>query len=242
MQHQELPNHATHDVTLIAGHAAGDLVDSERTRAQFLLDSCRSCAELDGDLIAIAAATRSLPALATAPRDFRLSPEQAASLQRGSWLRAALAPFSATRSAVRPMATAFTSLGLAGLLVATVLPGLLGSPASLSGPERNRAATGAEATSAPAAPVIGPGQPVPAAQSGAPGDEFGVKDNDAATNAPEAAFGGGTSTGSTAGQSDGTGRDYETTPPNPLLIGSLALLAVGLLLFGLRFAGRRLSV
>jgi hypothetical protein len=38
----------------------------------------------------------------------------------------------------------------------------------------------------------------------------------------------------------GDGNRLSTTaPPNPVLIGSLALLAVGILLFGLRFAARR---
>ena len=41
-------------------------------------------------------------------------------------------------------------------------------------------------------------------------------------------------------QGEATGRTAAVTS-NPLLVGSLALLALGLLLFGLRFAARRLS-
>lgn len=255
MQH---PNHPDHDLTLIAGHAAGDLVDTERNRAQALLDTCTDCATLHRDLIAIAAATRSLPNLATAPRDYRLSPEQAAQLHRGSWLRRALAPFGATRSATRPMAAAFTSLGIAGLLVATILPGMLGSVASApTGAERDQAAIGAGASAAPAAPaateaalapVSGPGQPAPNPTSGL---DFGVKDGNTssgrpatsapATSAPDVAVAGGGITTEGAGNGEDSRVDLDVFyPSNPLLIGSLAMLAVGLILFGLRFAGRRL--
>lgn len=251
MQH---PNHPDHELPLIAGHAAGDLIDTERTRAQALLDTCTDCADLHRDLIAIAAATRSLPNLATAPRDYRLSPEQAAQLQRGSWLRRVLAPFGATRSATRPMAAAFTSLGIAGLLVATILPGLLGSSpaAAPTGAERDTAAIGAGATAAPAepaatdaalVPVSGPGQlpPNPASDL-----NFGVKDGSTSsgvpkTNAPEVAVAGGGIASQGADNGEASRVDLDVFyPSNPLLIWSLALLAVGLLLFGLRFVGRRL--
>jgi hypothetical protein len=235
MQH---PNHSSHDVLLIAGHAAGDLVDSERTRAQSLVDSCGSCADLHRDLVAIAAATRSLPNLAPAPRDFRLAPEQAARLRRGSWLRTILAPFVAARSAARPMAAAFTTLGIAGLLVATMLPGLSGSAAT-SGLERDQSQIGATAASAaPVGPVVGPGEPAPNATDGSPAEEFGVKDQGGPSSAPGAG-GGGTGAGA-ADEGSPTGRIAAMTS-SPLLVGSLALLALGLLLFGLRFAARRLS-
>ncbi len=251
MQH---PNHPDHDLTLIAGHAAGDLVDTERTRAQTLVDTCTDCAALHRDLISIASATRSLPNLATAPRDYRLSPEQAAQLQGGSWLRRVLAPFGATRSATRPLAATFTSLGIAGLLVATILPGLLGSSpaAAPTGAERDIAAIGAGASAAPAAPaatdaalgpVSGPGQPASNPTSDL---NFGVKDGNTRsgvpkTSAPEVAVAGGGIASQGAGNGEDSRVDLDVFyPTNPLLIGSLALLAVGLLLFLLRFAGRRL--
>ena len=238
MQH---PNHPDHDLTLLAGHAAGDLAVSERTRAEARLDTCGECADIHRDLIAIAAATRSLPNLATAPRDFRLAPERAARLRRTSLLRTMLAPFGAARSASRPMAAAFTSLGIAGLLVATVLPGLLGSAASSTpGNERDQAAIGAAATEAPAGPMSGAGQPAPNANSGAPDVEFGAKDANGATSAPEIALNAGAQTETPRGLTDSSAPLTLTSPPNLLFVGSLALLAVGLLLFGLRFASRRL--
>lgn len=245
MQH---PNHPDHDLNLIAGHAAGDLVESQRARAQALLDTCNDCADLNRDLITIAAATRSLPNLATAPRDFRLSHEQAAQLARGNWLRRVLAPFGAARSATRPIAAAFTSLGIAGLLVATILPGMLGSAASgPTGAERDQAALGAAPTAGaptvPAAtegaltPVSGPGQPAPRPTSDA---EFGGKDGATATSAPDVAVAGGVATEAPREAGDMSERVNTATPPSVLFLGSLALLAVGLLLFLLRFGARRL--
>ena len=246
MQHADPtlnPNHPEHDLLLIAGHAATDLVESDRARAQALLDTCESCADLHRDLIAIAAATRSLPNLATAPRDFRLTREQAADLRHPGWLRTILAPFAGAKSLARPVAAAFTTLGIAGLLVGTMLPGLAGSAASLAAPERGQITTGAGATAAPAAPVTGGGQPAPAATAAAPDDAFDAKDGTRATSAPEIAnidAPNGAPNGPTRGPVDSSEQRVSTAPPNPLLIGSLALLAAGLLLFGLRFAGRRL--
>ena len=249
-------HHSRHDTTLIAGLAAGDLVDSDRERAHALIADCRPCAELHGDLLAIAAATRALPNLATAPRDFRLDPDQAARLRRGSWLRTALRPFGAAGSVARPIAAAFTSLGVAGLLVATVLPGLLGgatasAPAAgpTSGPVRDLAVQGGDPSAAPAVPVPvsgAAGGPTSAPErqdldtaSQDPYDAYAVKNRTPAPSA--AAVAGGLETTTTGGQSESPRDDLIVTqPPNPVLLGSLALLAAGLILFGLRFASRRL--
>jgi hypothetical protein len=268
MHHANNTEHTRHDVTLIAGHAAGDLIDSERTIAETLLATCTPCADLHRDLLAIVTATRTLPAPATANRDFRLAPEQAERLRRGSWLRAALRPFASAHSAARPMAAAFTSLGIAGLLVATVIPALLGSAASPSS-ERDTltgaaGAAGAAASAAPAAaPVIGQsGGPGAAAASDAPGaaavpttnNEFNAynptspRPDAASARAKDAGASSGTEgTGGAARVEGGGSTDQSTAvpaaqaaPQNLLLIGSFGLLAAGLVLFALRFAGRRL--
>lgn len=221
MQHPN-PSHADHDLLLIARHAAGDLVDSDRGRAQALLDTCASCAEVDRDLEAIARATRTLPNRATAPRDFRLTPEHAAHLRRGGWLRGFLAPFGAARSATRPMAAAFTSLGLVGLLVVAILPGL-GGGAAMLGPTREQGVTAAGASAAPAAP----GAPAPNATARIPGDAFGAKNEDTSTGGP--------------GRIAGDASDHLAPAPlNLAFLGSLALLGVGVALYLLRFAARRL--
>jgi len=208
------------------------------------------CADLRRDLIAIAAATRSLPAPATAARDFRLAPEQAARLHRGNWLRAVLRPFAVSGSAVRPMAAAFTSLGLAGLLVATVIPSLFGSAAS-PGAGRDGGFEAVQATAGAPAPGSTQGPIVPqAAQpsndravdaaTGDPGNvNPGGKTDDFATDAPEVAVAGG---GTGTPEEDQTLNSSVSAAPalNPLITGSLGLLLVGLLMFGLRAAGRRL--
>jgi hypothetical protein len=150
------------------------------------------------------------------------------------------------------MAAAFTSLGVAGLLVATVLPGLLGG-ATASGPAagqaRDLAVEGATASAAPAVPgpVYAPaGQPASAperqdldAASPNPYDAYGVKNGPPAPSA--AAVAGGLGTTTTGGQAESPKDDLTVTqPPNPVLLGSLALLGAGLALFGLRLAARRL--
>jgi hypothetical protein len=247
MHHPIHAGHAQHDLDLIAGHAAGDLSDTDRASAERLLASCAPCDALQRDLTVIAAATHALPAPASSPRDFRLDQEQAERLRRGSWLRAALRPFGSTRSAVRPMAAAFTSLGIAGLFVATMLPGIGGFAAGPAAPgsfERDDL-TGAQATAAPAAlPAATTGAQAPGAspiranaanRSAAPdpvptSGEVAVAGEDATSDATDT-------------DTDGEARSplaLSTPPANPLIVGSLALLAFGLLLFGLRIAARRL--
>jgi hypothetical protein len=249
MHHSNPPDHALHELTLIAGHAAGDLSDSERIRADALLRSCTACADLQRDLVAITAATRALPAMAVAPRDFRLAPDQAARLRRGSWLRGLLRPFGAAQSAVRPMAAAFTSLGVAGLLVASILPGMLGSAASAPAPEQALSGAGLPAASAAAQPAaVGQtagagGQLDAAGHSSPPARDYvtQVKGGGSATSAP-----GDVGFGAVASQVPAPARTSAedssralSRSPNPAVVGSFALLGIGLALFGLRFAARR---
>ena len=101
---------------LIAGHAAGDLTDTQASAAAALLASCSDCTSLHRDLVAISAATAPSRVTPTPPRDFRLTPSRRRAFAAG----AGSEPCS-DRSpplSLRPMAAAFTSLGVAGLLVA----------------------------------------------------------------------------------------------------------------------------
>ena len=270
MQHPNLSDHARRDATLIAGHAAGDLADIDRPRADALLTECGACGELRRDLVAIAAATRSVPAPATLARDLRLAPEQAHRLRRGSWLRTLLRPFGAAGSPVRPMATAFTSLGLVGLVVGFTLSSGAGmGGAAMLGSAQDRADVPAPAATAAAA--------APAATSGDAAAEGGyevqvIRASDGelyqvlvasdgtyylATTIPRSAYEGMRSSKPTGeeptelafgpanqgGTPTGDARDLAagpvSQPPNPLIAGSLALLGIGLLLFGLRLASTR---
>ena len=262
MHHSTPAQHAQHDLELIAGHAAGDLTDSQSIRAEALLTSCTSCAELRRDLVAIASATRALPA-PNAQRDFRLTAAQAARLRRGRWLRSMLRPFAAPRSTVRPMAMAFTSLGIAGLLVTTVLPSLLffGSAASAPAPAALQPAA-SEGAAGPLAPEVlsASGQPPatsgtaaqfgPAGQPSAGavrGSSSGGKASDTASTAPDVAGGiYGAPASGRQGEADwltagGASRDRDllAPEPNPIVMGSAILLLLGLALFGLRFVARR---
>ena len=255
MQHSIPADHAQHDVELIAAHAGGDLTETERARADALLATCTSCADVRRDLTAIALATRALPAPPAPPRDFRLTPAQAQELRRRGWIESLLRPFAAPRSTIRPMAMAFTSLGLAGLLVTSILPALLGGPTSLA-PEAGTGGAAPAATAAAAAAASEAAAPVargpnatdsrtslvfgPQAQSTYETGTAGSKANEA-TTAPEVALGDGVSPTSQpyADRLRASGRDSIVEQTNPIAIGSLVLLAIGLSLFGLRYAARR---
>jgi hypothetical protein len=239
MHHPAQVDHARHDTALIAGHAAGDLTNLDTAAAATLLDACSDCAELHRDLVAIAAATRALPHDARAPRDFRIGAEQAERLHRGSWLRGLLRPFASARSAARPMAAAFTSVGVAGLLVATVVPALLGGAAA---PVGGASAQGPAATVAPVAAPANPeaGDPGAAAASG---DVTYVRQGE--DSGMEVAVDGGFNEGIrdevlTSGGKGSDERRSIAESPNLLVLGSIGLLFVGLALFGLRLAARRL--
>jgi hypothetical protein len=133
--------HASHDLSLIAAAAAGDLADAALRDADALAASCPDCAALLSDLVAIAAATRSLPD-PIRPRSFTLSDEQAARLRPTGWRRFGRPRLERTRMA-RPVALACTTLGLAGLLLAT-LPATPTGFLGLSGGAAAPGVTGSE--------------------------------------------------------------------------------------------------
>ena len=256
MQHPSLPDHARHDATLIAGHAAGDLSDMERARAEALLSSCDACGQLRRDLVAIAAATRSVPAPASRTRDLRLTAEQADRLRRGSWLRGFLRPFAAASSPLRPMAAAFTSLGIVGLLVGVTMSGVPASSPATSAERDNAFAPMATAAGVGGGAAenhqAGPSErTVLQAAADASHDRATVDDKstirfDALSTASEpseaAAVGGKPAVTSAGGDGASRAPANAAQPPQPtsmLIGGSLALIGVGLLLFGLRIASRR---
>ena len=250
MTHSIPAEHAQHDLDLIAGHAAGDLVDTQRIHADALLQSCANCADLRRDLVAIASATRTLPAT-PAPRDFQLSPAQAARLRRGGWRKSLLRPFAAPSSPARPFAMAFTSLGLAGLLVTSILPALIGGSAASAplpvaqGPAASAAAAGdapgslsgqGQPGATSASEQFGPfGQPSPVAVRGGAG---GGKSN-GATTPPGDLAAGQTSDDRLSAERQVDQSGVSTPQQHPIVTGSLVLLLAGLALFGLRFLARR---
>src|SRR6185369_9811207 len=82
-------DHDRHDLELVATWAAGEATGADLERAERLLDACDLCVGLARDLRTITLGLQALPtaeaigAGSPAPRDFRLTPEQAARLRRG---------------------------------------------------------------------------------------------------------------------------------------------------------------
>src|SRR5215212_9808287 len=262
MHQPDTSDHALHDAPLIAAHAAGDLSDTDRARADALIAGCTACTHLRRDLVAIAAATRSAPAPATLTRDFRLTSDQAERLRRGSWLRGLLRPFASPSSPIRPVAAAFTSLGIVGLLVGvtlstapagSVLTRMSGessaageAPAQASSASRDLAHEfGAQRTGA--APAANSSQRVAveiASDEGRHGEDGTATDASALSSRTSTQAAGGAEADQ---RSDIASVTTPTAPAGPavqgstiLIAGSLGLLGIGLLLFGLRIASRRL--
>jgi hypothetical protein len=159
--------HAQHDHLLVVSLAAGDLTGADRDRAASQIATCAECALLHDDLLAIARATAVLPA-AVRPRDFQLSPEQAARLRPGGWRRFVAAFASPRMAMTRQLGVGLTTLGLAGLLVsalpALTLP-LAGSGAAAPAERQDLKSTNEFSTGGEAAPAA---SPAAAAASGAP--------------------------------------------------------------------------
>jgi hypothetical protein len=255
-------DHASHDTLLVASLADRSFGDRDRAAAEALVATCGMCAALHADLLALSAATRDLPA-PTRVRDHRLSPEDARRLRPGSWRRL-IAAFGSPRDAFsRPLAVGLTTLGIAGLLVATV-PSILtqgtgGSATILQtvGKAVGETGTPSEEVRAPAAAAVASDQAAGTPRS----DVFGPL----ASGAPQSVASGLDVVGGGAGetvdvtdgidardrlyaQTEGTegATDQTALAPDPsglseILVVSGSLIIVGLGLFALRWTARRLG-
>jgi hypothetical protein len=153
-------SHADHDPLAVAAHAAGDATGSELDDALALVAACPDCAALHHDLRSIAAALPDLPA-PVRTRDFRLTPEQAASIRPAGWRRL-LAPLAGPRFAFAgPLGTGLATLGIVGILAA----GAVGMP--LAGTAAAPGDAAAPETRGPVAAMPAPSE-LPLAASGAP--------------------------------------------------------------------------
>lgn len=251
--------HAAHDRILIASLVDRSIGDAERALAERQVDDCRACAQLHEELVALAMATRALPAPART-RDFTLSPDDAARLHGSAWRRLIAAIGSSRDVFSRPLAIGFTTLGLAGLLVATVpMPfgGATGGAAqrlapvgapvgdnaagSEANPEFMTQASGAPldpAASGPAIAAAGPSAAPSEATEAAPA---------APPENPDVLFDGAESS-QLPGELDASRQLYfddlgsdGAFVASPMLIVAALLLLVGLGLFGLRWTARRLG-
>jgi hypothetical protein len=256
--------HDQHDPLLVVSLAAGDLTGADRDRAASLIVDCADCRALHDDLLSIAQATAALPP-ATRPRDFQLSPEQAARLRPAGWRRF-IEAFATPRLAMtRQLGVGLTTIGLAGLLI-SVLPGIplgMGSAAApqaaphefLSADDSTRggaseaAASGAAPSAAPAfggAITVG-GAPSashdaallgPTRTSASPtsaNDGLGTEGNQAAQGGPDVQ--GETSPAAQRDLLERTAVDGQGV--SLVLVASAILLAAGIaLLLARRIAGR----
>ena len=242
-------DHAAHDPTWMAALATRepDLSPSERATAQAALESCGACADLLADLVALSAAIP-YAAMPARPRDFTITAADAARL-RPNGLRRLLKAIGSARDGVTfPLALGLTTMGIAGLLVATV-PSFSGAtggaaPAALS-PVGQAIPAPAAASAPAAAPSAAPaasgvrGQDTqhygmttaPASESSGEGEVFTGDDGDGRLDAErqdarsmfESSIG-----------DDGSGR-------STLMVLAATLLIAGLGLFALRWTARRLG-
>jgi hypothetical protein len=240
--------HAAHDLVVIAAAADRDADDAARTAAEAQIADCEDCAALFADLRTISENLTALPRTLPVVRGFRISAERAARLRPRGWRRF-VDDLGRGRS-LRPMASALTTLGVAGLLLTVALPTVLSGLGAATG---GAAPLALEAGSPAAASGTGADSAVGGAKSGpttSPG-RLGNLVTDAAgspavpqpASAPPAAF------NATPSQAAGEGRTSDTVfgaresePPSPLAIAtwiSLVLLVAGLGLFLVARLGAR---
>jgi anti-sigma factor RsiW len=221
--------HAAHDLTLVAALAARDhgLAPGEHAQAKALLETCNACADLYVDLLAVATAvpTAAIPAR---PREFTLTAADAARLRPAGWRRFLKAIGSARDGMTFPLAMGLTTLGIAGLLVATI-PSL-----AVSNQNAAQAPVGAAAGAASEGPLAA--QVMSAEPDQSPDQEGGVfsggDEGDAKASAAER-------NGTEASPQDIAIRD-DSTGVSVLIVVAGALLILGLGLFALRWSARRL--
>ena len=262
--------HARHDLSIVALLAArpADLDEKDSAAARAQVASCSTCADALADLVAL---QTTLPETATPrrPRDFRLTPADAQRLHQGGWRRF-LGFFGSPRDGFsRPLAIGLTTLGLAGILLASIPSTFMG--ASGAAAPANEAAPIQQAAPAPAASVPSTdrtalGAVVASAAPSAAASAAASAPTEVAAAAPSAStvFGGaapsassGAASASTdvqvftggnpdevapdlTGASDSALRD-DTSGFSALLVVGGVLLIAGLGLFALRWSGRRLS-
>lgn len=224
-------SHATHDRLAVAALAAGDLSGPDLIRTRAVVAACPDCGNLLAEIRSIGTATRHLPpGTWVAPRDFRISPDQALSLARGAGWRRILRPFGRQgNAAVRPLAAMFSTLGVAGLLLAA-LPLLPFAGGRVS---QDAAGGSAQVREAPAAPSLQPEFRLLASPTVDPsGDDFSGPAKAGAESEP--------TSGEAADTSQPPEVEERSDMPAPQVLVSLVFLSAGLGLFLLQRAARRL--
>lgn len=215
--------HALHDEELVVALATGSLEESgEIERATALVDRCTACRDLHRDIVSVGDSLRAdARGSVTAPRDFRLTVEDARRLGGPVRVGGFLATFRRSFAAFAGTAGAsMAALGIVGLLIGSVALSGGGASAPMAGGDRSTTASGAPAE-----------------------NEAGL--NPAGPKATDLSIAAGPigSAGAGATRLD-TPRDSAVPPaaPNPaawLLAGSAALLLGGLVLLFVTFRRAR---
>ena len=231
--------HDTHDLELVAAYAAGDAEGPGLERAAALVASCTECAALHHDLRAIAAALPELPAPVRSS-DFRLTPDQAASLRPGG-IRGLLAAFSGPRFAfATPLGTGLAALGIVGVLVAT--GGFASGGTGGAARDAGSAVTAPEVAPAPsAAAMYGAAEAASEAPASAAPEMLAVASPDAQTGLSQKT--GPADAAAGTAPADGTtvaadASDAGSSPFGPL---SILVVFIGCALLGARLVARRLA-
>jgi hypothetical protein len=224
-------DHATHDPLVVA--AAAD----RGGRLPPALADCPDCRALHAELVALAAAVPDA-ALPRRPRDYALTPADAARLRPAGW-RGWFARIGTARDHVtRPLALGLTTLGLAGLLFAAA-PSLLPMGGATSGPavEEGSGQAPAGITLQGAASSAKAGAPVVAAPV-VPSGGAGIAPAEPAVGAPEPEIG---SPAAASDMRDRASADVQApgTSDPVLVVAAGAALVAGLGLFVVRRAGGR---
>ena len=134
--------HALHDEELVAAFAVDGDAAEDAARAKALIERCATCRDLHADVVAIGSTIRAagtaqaVGVVRQAPRDFRLTPMDAARLQPGNVFQRTVARlFAGAAMFGRPVGATLATFGLVGLLVGTLSLGQLqggGAPTSES--------------------------------------------------------------------------------------------------------------
>ena len=224
--------HALHDEELIAAFAVDGENAEDPSRARSLIERCPTCRDLYADVVAIGATihaagtTEAFAATRPAPRDFRLTPMDAARLRPGNVFQRGLARlFAGAAMFGRPIGAGLATLGLVGLVVGTMTLGQLRGAAA---PQSEGATiAGAGATSAP---------------GGAPATTFDVLGAQPAASSAAGRLDAGPNASSERQKQPGTDFATDSTAESgtaELLFGGSILvlvLGVGLMLTGYRHA------
>jgi len=226
----DLRSHDAHDLELVAAFAAGDATGPDLETAAALVAGCAECAAVHHDLRAIAAALPALPA-PVRPRDFRLTPEQAAAIRPAGWRRLLGALAGPSFRFAAPLGTGLAALGITGILVGSFASVPLGSGAATAMPAERDGQTRIEASGPAVASSPGSGGDVERpvmilpsempAPAGSPDQAYAGQasagtDTAAGGERPEGSGGGGAGDGGVVTGIAGpdAGNEADETPPD----------------------------